>query len=366
MRKWVPVTLPAGVESGGCLNASDTGTSRIYYSPPKDAVTGLSDQCPTGYGLWVSEDEGGSWLQVDTHHLFRSVLLHNDGALYASEREPSDKSNVDLEAALFGGRAVVSADGGKTWQKTEGSDAIPGILSLTGCSANPAHVCAVGQGIRSYKMEYAPELKRWNVTPSFMAINDASPDEYLAVKVGSGTSPCCYMLRANLENYYENSFGQSLQRSGIMTTVARERYDSGLEGPIVVDVFMELLPVDPPKLELAIPDIDATPSCWGLKYVDPEGRKDRVSPGAGSPFLGFTDATPGTATPTVPATGSVHVLRARQKYHRRVDLRALAAFDKPGIYKVALIFDNSTIAKRSPEEWTGFVSSEPFEVAISQ
>jgi hypothetical protein len=349
---WVPVTLPHGIEPGGCLNTSDAGTSRIYYSPPKKTLTDQYDLCPVGYGLWVSEDLGNTWSLVDSVHLFRSVLFHGDGLLYASVREPSDKSNVEVEIEMFGGHAVVSRDGGKTWEKTEGADEIPGVLTLAGCVTNPAHVCATGWRVRTYCMEYAPEQKKWTFRASFMPNPDATPDEYLALGMGSGTSPCCLMFRANLENYYRGSFGATLQRIGIVAKPSKMQYRFRKNGPMVIDIDMGLLPTDPPLSKLPLPDIDLGQACWGLKYVDPDGKVGYVAPAA-------------TNTPTS-AKITVHDLRVGNTYRRRLDLQALVHLDKPGTYKAVLVFDNSKLIKRNPEEWTGYLSGEPFEIVISR
>jgi hypothetical protein len=201
-KKWVSVRLPAGVLPGGCLNGTDAATVRIFYSPPKERVSEQSDQCSVGFGLWLSEDLGATWTQVDEVHLFRSLFLHSDHLLFATLRDLSSQSNAFAELELFGGPVMISADHGKTWQKAGDSDKIPGALSLAQCNTNAAHICALGWSQRLYCMEYAPEQNKWTFAPSFMPVRSkVDPAAYLGFNMGSATSPCCYVLRANLENY---------------------------------------------------------------------------------------------------------------------------------------------------------------------
>jgi hypothetical protein len=41
-------------------------------------------------------------------------------------------------------------------------------------------------------------------------------------------------------------------------------------------------------------------------------------------------------------------------------------FEKPGLYRVELTFNNSTAFKRSDSQWTGFLSGEPFSIQIAR
>jgi hypothetical protein len=224
-QNWISVALPPGTQPGGCLNSTDSGTSEIYYSPPVRPVADIYDHCPAGLGLWVSKNLGQTWEHVDAVHIFRSIFLDRSGFLYASAAEPSEKSNV--EAALemsFGGSPFVSADGGRTWHKTEGEEQVPSILSLGACETNPEHVCATGLSIRLYCLEYAPEQKKWTIIRAPKPADQLTSSEFLAFRMSTGTSPCCYELRANLENYYRESFGESLQKAGIVIVPDKKAY----------------------------------------------------------------------------------------------------------------------------------------------
>jgi hypothetical protein len=55
-QKWTAVKLPKGVLPGGCLNASDPGVTKIYYSPP---ATALTDRQRSLRGwLWIVDVRG--------------------------------------------------------------------------------------------------------------------------------------------------------------------------------------------------------------------------------------------------------------------------------------------------------------------
>jgi hypothetical protein len=309
-QKWTAVKLPKGVLPGGCLNASDPGVTKIYYSPPATALTDRSDRCAVGFGLWTSADSGKIWKKVDATHWFKSVLARKDGVLYASARVPTDKSNVVAELEVYGGLALVSADGGKTWLDIGGigTDPIPLVTVFSSCSKNPTHVCAGGMGTRRYNMEYAPESKKWMVTPSFAAstdANDSTAEEYLASGgMGSSTSECCYMQQATLENYYSLGFGDVLQRLAVTLGADKKRYEfSAGAGPKIVDVSLNLLPGVQGTSAIAVLGLDDTGICWGLRYVDSTGAKREAAPlitrlNINSPALGHAHL--GESGQTVP------------------------------------------------------------------
>jgi hypothetical protein len=315
-QKWTPVKLPKGVLPGGCLNAADPGVTKIYYSPPVTALTDRSNRCAVGFGLWVSGDSGKIWKKVDATHWFKSVLARKDGVLYASARVPTDKSNVVAELEIDGGLALVSADGGKTWVDIGGmgTDPIPLVTFLSTCSKNPAHVCAGGMGTSGYNMEYAPNSKKWTVTPSFVAstdANDSSAEEYLTSGgMNSSTSECCYMQQATLENYYSLGFRDVLQRLAVTLQTEKKSYEfSRGAGPKIVDVSLNLLPGVQGKSAMAVLDLDDTEICWGLRYVDPRGAK--------------REATPLSTRLNSPALGHAHLVEVARPYRRQIDLEGL-------------------------------------------
>ncbi|HEY1471236.1 MAG TPA: hypothetical protein VGF61_19495, partial [Candidatus Acidoferrum sp.] len=355
-QKWTPVKLPKGVLPGGCLNSGDAGTTKIYYSPPVSALTDRSNHCAVGFGLWMSADSGKIWKKVDATHWFKSVLARKDGVLYASARVPTDKSNVVAELEIYGGLALVSANGGKTWVDIGGADPIPLVTFLSTCSKNPAHVCAGGMGVRGYNMEYAPESKKWTVTPSLPGATDPkdpTAEEYLASGgMSSSTSECCYMQQATLENYYSLGFGDVLQRPGVTLEAEKKRYEfNGGAGPKIVDVSLNLLPAVPGTSALAVLDLDDAEICWGLRYVDPAGAQRQ--------------AAPLITRLNNPALGRAHLLEVGKPYRRQIDLEGLGGLRKPGLYRMVLIFDNGKLKKKDENVWTGRIAGTAvFEVEI--
>jgi hypothetical protein len=112
---------------------------------------------------------------------------------------------------------------------------------------------------------------------------------------------------------------------------------------------MRLLSLDPPIQELAVPDVDRSQACWGLKIVEPDGTKIYVAPAGNS---------------TRDTTSRVHVLRSGRSYRRVLNVQTLTPLDKLGVYKAALIFDNSKLLKQNKEEWTGYFTGPPFEIVV--
>jgi hypothetical protein len=357
-QKWTAVKLPKGVLPGGCLNHSDPGVTKIYYSPPATPLADRSARCAIGLGLWMSADSGKIWKKVDATHWFKNVLARKDGTLYAAARVPTDKSNVVAELEIYGGLALVSADGGKTWVDIggAGTDPIPLVTAFTTCSKNPAHVCAGGMGVREYNMEYAPESKNWTVTPSFVAATDAkniTAEEYLGSGgMGSSTSECCYLQQATLENYYSLGFEDVLQRLGVTLQTEKKHYEFNAgAGPKIVDVDLNLLPGVQGTSALAVLDLDDTEVCWGLRYVDPAGAK--------------REAPPLIMRLNNPALGHAHLVEVGKPYHRQVDLEGLEPLRKPGVYRMILIFDNGKLKKKDENVWTGrIVGTAVFEVEV--
>jgi hypothetical protein len=355
-QKWTAIKLPKSVLPGGCLSVSDPGVTKIYYSPPASLLTGRSDRCAVGFGLWVSADFGKTWKKIDARHWFKSVLARKDGVLYASARVPADKSNVVAELETYGGLALVSPDGGRTWMDTSPIEPIPPVTFLSTCGKNPAHVCAGEMGTRGYPMEYAPESKKWTVTPSLVAATaskDPTAEDYLASgSMGSSTSACCYMQQATLENYYSLGFGDLLQRLGVTLQAEKKRYEFNAgAGPKSVDVALNLLPGIPGTSAMAVLDLDDTEICWGLRYVDPAGAK--------------REAAPLITRLNSPALGSAHLVEVGKPYSRRIDLEGLQGLRKPGVYRMVLIFDNGKLQKKDENVWTGkIVGTTVFEVEI--
>jgi hypothetical protein len=62
---------------------------------------------------------------------------------------------------------------------------------------------------------------------------------------------------------------------------------------------------------------------------------------------------------------TAHFLKVGQPYRKEIDLGKFMSFDKPGLYRIQLTFDNSAARKRSDSQWTGFFSGEPFTVEIT-
>jgi hypothetical protein len=205
-------------------------------------------------------------------------------------------------------------------------------------------------GIRLYCLEYAPEQKKWTIIRAPKPVDQLTSSEFLAFDMSTGTSPCCYELRANLENYYRESFGESLQKAGIVIVADKGTYHFKKEGRKIVHVTMRLLSLDPPIPELAVPDVDRSQACWGLKIVEPDGMKTYVAPAGNS----MRDASL-----------RVHVLRPGRSYRRVLNVQALTPLEKPGVYKAALIFDNSKLVKQNKEEWTGYFTGPPFEIVVA-
>jgi hypothetical protein len=354
--KWTPMKLPKGVLPGGCLNAGDAGVAKIYYSPPAAALTDRSDRCSSGFGLWMSADSGKTWKKIDATHWFKSVLARKDGTLYASARVPSAKSNVVAELEIYGGSPLISMDGGKTWADATGAEPLPAVMALSTCTKNPAHVCAGGVGARLYNMEYAPESKKWTVTPSVVAPTDpqdTTAEEYLASGgMSSSSSECCYMQRATLENYYSLGFGDVLQRLGVTLQAEKKRYEFAAgAGPEIVDVSLNLLPGVQGTSAMAVLDLDDTEICWGLRYVDPAGAK--------------REAEPLIMRLNNPALGRAHLVGVGSPYRRQIDLEGLEALRKPGVYRMVLIFDNGKLKKKDENVWTGrIVGTAIFDVEI--
>ena len=354
-QKWSAVKLPKGAAAGGCLNVSDPGAMKLYYSPPVSALTERNDQCAIGLGLWMSEDLGKTWKNVDGTHYFRSVLARKDGVLYASGAR-ADESSVIATLEVTGGIPLESIDGGKSWMIPPGTKEIPGVMYFSTCKKNAAHVCAGGWRVRYYKMEYAPEKAKWTFEPWLPAAedsNDTTAEDYLSGGgMGSATSSCCYMQRATLGNYYALGFGEVLQRMGLTLETEKKRYEFSDSGAKVVDASVSLLPGVPGTSALALPDLADTEICWGLRYVDPDGGKH--------------EAAPVIRRLNNPAPGRAHVVEVGKPYRREIDLQGVKESWKPGGgYRMVLVFENGKLEKKDEKEWTGtIVGTEVFEVEI--
>ena len=239
---------------------------------------------------------------------------------------------------------------------TPGAEEIPAVRYFCACKKNAAHVCAGGWSVRLYDMEYAPVEKKWTYEPSFKGEADVTgiaAEEYL-VRGGmsSGTSTCCYMQRATLENYYSLGFGDVLQRVGVTLAAEKKRYEfSGGNGAKMMDVSVNLLPGVPETSAMAVLDLEETEICWGLRYVDPAGGKHEVAPVI--------------TRLNNPALGRAHVVEVGKPYRRKIDLQGFEELRKPGVYRMVLVFDNEKLKKKDENEWTGrIVGTEEFEVEI--
>jgi hypothetical protein len=237
-----------------------------------------------------------------------------------------------------------------------------GAPELFKCARNPDHVCALVSGaIRGYRIEFAPEpnqwpkLSVWKIDAAFRA--ELSDEEYLLPGAGTGTSPCCYQLRASLENYSQYPFGSHIWLPGVRLFTQAQQYKFRVGEPVNVRAAIELMPVDPPLPLLELPDVDGTQEFWGVKYIDPDGKRVfKPEWPKGHPV--------GEAEPVV-ADATAHFLKVGQAYRKEIDLGRLMTFEKPGVYRVQLTFNNSAAFKRNDGQWTGFISGEPFTVEIT-
>jgi hypothetical protein len=348
-KRWDPVALPSGVLPGGCLYPGPRHKEALYYSPPS-APEFSPDNCIfsffVGAGLWVSDDEGTHWTQLDKSHLFQYVFASTNGNLYAAVHEPSSiKKEGDSVFYSSGGIAMASADGGQTWRELGGRR----IMDIGQCNKHSAHLCASLAGSNSGGGEYAPETGKWTFIGGGQRVVEFNPKWFPEYVMGSARG-CCFTYYANLENYFLDFGGESLEKPGLNIQAGKRHYSFRGNDPRVIDVEITILPLDPPQ-SLRIPDIDAKEACWGLEYVDPAGKYHFVD-------FGEADQAP-EGTPTV------HVLSPAQGYKRRINLDAIEHFTQPGIYKVAMLFDNNGLERTDPEDWTGRFSGEAFEVSIS-
>jgi hypothetical protein len=122
---------------------------------------------------------------------------------------------------------------------------------------------------RVYLGEYAPELNKWTLQLPILA--KLSDEEYLQ-PTAAGTS-CCYELRANLDNYFRYPFGSNISLPGLRLYTHTKQYKFHIGETVNVQAAIELMPVDPPLHLLEIPDVDGTQEFWGVKYIDPDGKR---------------------------------------------------------------------------------------------
>jgi len=361
-KTWSVMPLPPGARPGGCLNKNDVETAQLYYSPPVSSGSEWNSLCMAGHGLWMTADLGHTWTQVDRTHVFSSIFVHRSGVIYAAGRNADGVSDFDGPYVNGGLDLLASRDGGVSWAAV-----IPEprflTLSLLQCAKDPEHVCAIGgDGIGASPIEFAPvpdqwpKFNLWQSDPGVVA--KGSDEEYLRPYLSTNnSSPCCYQLRASLENYSQYPFGSKISLPGVRLYTQATQYKFRVGERVSVRAAIELMPVDPPLPLLALPDVDGTEEFWGMKYVDPEGKRG-VKPDSPKfhPSDGFS--------PTV-ATATAHVLKVGQPYRKEIDLSRLMSFEKPGVYRVQLTFDASPAIKRNNAEWTGFISGEPFTIEIA-
>jgi hypothetical protein len=350
-KHWEPVVLPDGVLPGGCLYSAALNTAPIYYSPPWNPEF-VPDNCLfgliVGSGLWASYDEGTHWSQVDKSHLFQYIYVSTGGSLYAAVHDsPSIKKEGDRMNFVSGGIAMESGDGGRTWRELGGYR----IKVIGQCRKNHAHLCADMAGPDSGGVEYAPETGKWTVMEGVPQVSKFNPKSFPEYVMSSGTSGCCFTYEATLENYFRDFGGESLNKPGLDIQAGKRRYSFSRIGPKVIEAEIRMLPIDSID-SICIPDIDEKQICWGLEYVDPGGAFH---------FLDIDEAAQSR-----PARPSVHIVRPSQSYRRRIDLDAIADFSEPGVYKVAMLFNNGELEKTDPEDWTGRFSGQAFEVVISR
>ena len=357
-KTWSLMPLPPGARPGGCLNKNDVEAAQIYYSPPVSAGgEWTASYCRPGLGLWVTTDLGRTWTQVDRAHVFFSVFVHRSGIIYAVGRSAEEVPDPDQE---LNRDLLASKDGGMSWAVIP--DYRSQDLSLFPCETNPDHVCVLLWGaIRPYRIEFAPEPNQWpklSVLKSERAFEaEPSDEQYLQPGTSTGTSPCCYQLRANLENYSQYPFGSKISLPGMRLFTEDRQYKFRVGERVSVHAAIELMPLDPPRPLLGLPDVDSTEEFWGMRYIDPEGKRGF------KPESSKLRASGGSEPMVADATA--HVLKVGQPYRKEIDLSRLLSFDKPGVYRVQLTFDNHTAFKRNAAEWTGFFSGEPFTVEIA-
>ncbi len=220
----------------------------------------------------------------------------------------------------------------------------------------------LGDGIGASPIEFAPVPDQWpkfDLWKSDPGVDvEGSDEEFLRPYLSTNnSSPCCYQLRASLENYSQYPFGSNISLPGVRLYTQAAQYKFRVGERVGVRASIELMPVDPPLPFLALPDVDGTQEFWSVKYIDPGGKHVFKPESPKAPSSGGVDP--------IVADAATHVLKVGRPYRREIDLSRLMSFNKPGVYHVQLTFNGSAAFKRTGTEWTGFIAGEPFTVEIT-
>jgi len=359
-RTWRHVPTPARMPLRGVFGPSPAPADLLFfYTPRSDSHGQAIPAADQSYGLWKSNDGGGTWELATDVFDFRDVFWHPDGKLYAVTAAPADAKRLAI---------LRSADRGKSWEDiTHGLDA-PVNFTYPRLSQNPDRphlVCLRYQGAIRGVLAYAEDDKYvWKTGRDVR--RPVTEADFLGTnfRFSGIESISDYTLQATFGTYFEFPFGDSTHADPFGLVTDKAAYDFPLNGPKPVRVTMQFRREDHPAAIMDLPD---KTDFWGVRIVDPDGNRITIVPEAArranerTPKDAYQQAEREYAEK--PGLRKIELVRGKD-YERAVDLDKLFTFPRPGTYKVQLTYACPWWAGEGRAKWTGGFGGPAMTVTV--
>jgi beta-lactamase regulating signal transducer with metallopeptidase domain len=375
-QSWQQLSMPATIPSGGRFVVESPESEWIYYIAPKHLAHYSPESEDLNFGIYRMHPDGADWELVSSEYDFRDVLPHGDNlyAIVEIQEEISAESADDMiiwtseeetsngKKTIYYERVYISEDDGETWRDI--SNNIGRGMSLYRIMPDPDNeelICLEANSIRTYILQASDDEYHWEMT----RVWDWN-EEHLTNESFFGDPSLLwhneYMLRANLSNYFDYSFGANWSILPFTTQVIAP--DSVLsEEPIQIEIEIRSYPGTESVTIFDMSD----EGFWGIRRITPGGERE-VFAGA------LQDSLPNEEELRTTYRGGIrnspdmqrHKLKPNQPYRRTLDLTQICDFDEPGVYKIQVYYDDQWIDFRDEGGLNGRIASETFEIEIQE
>jgi hypothetical protein len=375
---WRPVTTPGLTTWLGRFAQVSAGARRLYFFPTRSDFVSVIDEPGTGhthalspkearewnrprtFGLYASGADGSDWEPVNRDYDFEDALAVADGTLYAiaSLHEGAERKI----------RAILSRDGGRSWEDITHNAERTGVGRISGLLPDPDHpnlVCLRCEGMRGYILQAEDSLFNWTPSreSSWQSKHETSSDFFGTHFYGSGIENFYdYLLDATFGNYFRFPFGSRTSIEAFELAVDRTQYEFQKEGPKEVTATIRFRRGDHAS---ALQDLIGAVDFWGLRIEDGTGRRSLLLPSVVTATMGGPEVYERVRRDYDRRQELVkREVIAGRSYRRKVDLSKLITFERPGVYQVQLSYACPFWAGEGRARWTGGFSGPVMTVRI--
>jgi hypothetical protein len=361
---------------GGAFAKLPAGSPLIIYVARRTA-DGPSESGRFRYGIYLSRDDGGTWIRISDGDDYGTVLLLRDGTLFAVTN-PSASNGPS--------RVHQSRDMGKTWRDITGKG-FGQIVDLFPDPDHPGLICLDVSAMRAYVLQAEDEGYRWKAISGSEWYRGRPLSTADFFNRTYGTTSTLHMLHSSLANYFEFDFGDQPSLPAFEIIPGRERFEfrrgERVSVPVRV-VFRQNFESNlaewkrgtaqghrwpqPTPTTVTLIDQREDTALWGIR-VERAGQRINKRPTDPERFRRVLQARDRAALrEELLSDGKYEQIRMNVEadHMRAIDLGRLADFSEVGEYQVQLYYASGYLSDPAKGEWGGTFTSPVFRVIIKE